>query len=182
MQCQECQQRPATLYFQQIVNGEKRKVHVCEVCAQEKGYLGSAYESYSLHDLLTGLFNFDTSQLSSQPVQQTQQTKETQCPKCNMTFAEFKQIGKMGCASCYETFSERMEPILRRVHSGNTKHSGKIPKRIGGSIQKRKLIEEYRNQMKVLVEEEAFEKAAELRDKIKVMEKESSVKKEGSEE
>lgn len=181
-QCQECKQRPASLFFQQIVDGEKRQVHVCEVCALEKGYTTSADETYSLQDLLTGLFNFDTSQLGSQPIQQTQQTKKIQCPKCDMTFAEFQQIGKFGCALCYETFSQKIDPILRRVHSGNTMHSGKIPKRIGGSIQKKRQISDYREQMKKFVDEEAFEKAAELRDKIRVLEKESSNQGEGSEE
>lgn len=180
MQCQECQQRPATFYFQQIINGEKKEVHVCEVCAHEKGYISSAEESYSLEDLLKGLFHFDTSQLGAPPVQQAK-PKEVQCPKCKMTFAEFQKIGKFGCASCYETFSERIEPILRRVHAGNTEHSGKIPKRIGGGLQKKKQIEDYRNQLKKLIEEEAFEKAAELRDKIKALEEEKDLKEGGSE-
>ncbi len=176
MQCQECQQRPATFYFQQIINGEKKEVHVCEVCAYEKGYIPATEESYSLEDLLKGLFHFDTSQqLGTQPIQQTM-PKEEQCPKCKMTFTEFQQIGKFGCASCYEAFSQRIEPILRRVHAGNTKHSGKIPKRIGGSIQKKRQIEDYRSQLKKLIEAEAFEKAAELRDKIKALEEESDSK------
>lgn len=182
MQCQECQQRPATFYFQQVVNGEKKEIHLCEVCAHEKGYIASSEENYSLEDLLKGLFHFDASQLGAQPFQQTKQPKEVQCPKCKMTFAEFQQIGKFGCASCYETFSQRINPIFRRVHAGNTKHSGKIPKRIGGSLQKKKQIEEYRNELKKLVEEEAFEKAAVLRDKIKTLENGNDSKEEGSEE
>ena len=37
MVCQECNQRPATLHFTKIVNGEKEEFHLCEKCAQEKG-------------------------------------------------------------------------------------------------------------------------------------------------
>ena len=37
MICQECNQRPATLHFTKIINGEKTEVHLCEKCAQEKG-------------------------------------------------------------------------------------------------------------------------------------------------
>ena len=37
MICQECNQRPATLHFTKIINGEKEQFHFCEQCAQEKG-------------------------------------------------------------------------------------------------------------------------------------------------
>jgi protein arginine kinase activator len=178
VQCQECQERPATFYFQQLVNGEKHEVHVCEVCAIEMGYTKSTNENYSLQDLLTGLFNFDTSQLGQQPVQQTELKKAIQCPKCEMTFAEFQKIGKFGCASCYQAFAEKMDPILRRVHSGNIQHSGKIPRRAGDDIRKERQIKDYRAEMKNLVEKEAFEEAAALRDKIKVLENEAAKEKE----
>lgn len=170
MQCQECQQRPATIRFQQIVNDEKQEIHVCEVCAAEKGYAKAIHDNYSLQDLLTGLFNIDPSQLGSKPVQEKQVQKEKNCPKCNMTFTEFQRIGKFGCASCYDTFSEQITPILKRVHSGNTVHTGKIPKRSGDSIQLKKQVEAYRKEMQRFVEEEAFEEAAEIRDKIKALE------------
>ncbi|MHA6253380.1 UvrB/UvrC motif-containing protein [Oceanobacillus sp. CAU 1775] len=170
MQCQECQQRPATIRFQQIVNGEKQEVHVCEVCAQEMGNIKAMHDNYSLQDLLTGLFNIDTSQLGSKSIQEKQMRKEAQCPKCEMTFEEFRQVGKFGCASCYDTFSEQIVPILKRVHSGNTEHTGKIPKRSGDSIKLKKKVEAYRKEMQRFVEQEAFEEAAAIRDKIKVLE------------
>lgn len=37
MVCQECGNRPATLHFTKIVNGEKTEFHICEHCAREKG-------------------------------------------------------------------------------------------------------------------------------------------------
>ena len=36
MVCQECNQRPATLHFTKIVNGEKEEFHLCEKCATRK--------------------------------------------------------------------------------------------------------------------------------------------------
>lgn len=170
MRCQECQQRPATIHFKQVINGKKREIQLCEVCAQEKGYMQLHDQGSSLHDLLTGLFNFDSPFIGSQ-VAEHQKSKELQCPACNLTFSAFKEMGKFGCATCYETFSERLEPILRRVHAGNIAHAGKIPKRTGGSLQKKRQLEEYRIELKKLIEEEAFEQAAILRDKIKALEK-----------
>lgn len=179
MQCQECEKRPAAVHFKQIINGEKKEIRLCEVCAQEKGYVQNQNQGSSLHDLLTGLFNFDTPAVDAS-VQDSKQVKELQCPTCALTFSAFKEMGKFGCASCYETFAERLEPILRRVHAGNTTHAGKIPKRAGGSIQKRRQIKEYRIQLKKLIEEEKFEDAAVLRDKIKELESEEPEKREDS--
>ncbi|GGB49765.1 protein-arginine kinase activator protein [Lentibacillus populi] len=172
MECQECQKRPATLHFTQVVNGNKIEVHVCEVCAKEKGYMTYPEEGYSFHNLLTGLFNFEPSPMSSHSNSAFTQPKELQCPQCGMSFAEFKRVGKFGCASCYHTFSERLDPILRRVHSGNTKHFGKIPKRQGGDLHAKKQLEDYKVQLKALIDKEEFEEAAEVRDKIKDLEKE----------
>ena len=181
MQCQECHQRPASFHFQHIINGKKREINLCEVCAQEKGYVQQLQDQgSSLHDLLTGLFNFDSPFIGSQ-VTEPKQIKELQCPACNLTFSAFKELGKFGCATCYETFAERLDPILRRVHAGNTTHIGKIPKRTGGSIQKKRQLEEYRLQLKKLIEQEEFEKAAIMRDKIKALEKDVRIAREDGE-
>ncbi|WP_217589043.1 UvrB/UvrC motif-containing protein [Lentibacillus saliphilus] len=172
MKCQECQKRPATLHLKHVINGQKREHHVCEVCAKEKGYVSSPDEGYSLHHLLTGLFNFDSVPIESQGQgsNHLQSSRDLQCDKCGLTFSQFKRSGKFGCAQCYETFSSRLDPILRRVHSGNTKHHGKIPKRRGGHLHMKKQLASYKAELKALIEQEAFEEAAVLRDKIKQVE------------
>lgn len=170
MKCQECQKRPATLHFTQVINGNKHELHVCERCAKDKGYVTDLEEGYSLHDLLAGIFNFDTSQLESQQGTPFQRTEELQCPKCKLTFSKFKRAGKFGCAECYHTFSAHLDPIFRRVHSGNTTHQGKIPKRQGGHLHTKKKIAAYKQKLERLIEQEAFEKAAIIRDKIKSLE------------
>ncbi|WP_188456353.1 UvrB/UvrC motif-containing protein [Virgibacillus oceani] len=171
MECQECQERPATLHFTQVMNGTKKEVHVCEVCAKEKGYMTYPEEGYSLHNLLTDLFNFESVPLGNTNGDTFRQTKELQCPQCKMTFTEFKRIGKFGCATCYHTFSDRLDPVFRRVHSGNTKHHGKIPTRKGGDLHAKKQVESLKTELKNLIENEAFEKAATVRDQIKEIEK-----------
>ncbi|OZU87221.1 hypothetical protein CIL03_17520 [Virgibacillus indicus] len=170
MNCQECQERPATLHFTQVINGNKTEVHVCEVCAKTKGYMAYPEEGYSLHNLLSGLFNFESVKKENQQGKTYKQMQELQCPKCDMTFSEFKRIGKFGCAECYETFSSRLDPIFRRVHSGNTKHFGKIPKRKGGDLHTKKQLDSYKAELQSLIETEAFEEAAQVRDKIKALE------------
>ncbi|GAB3069379.1 UvrB/UvrC motif-containing protein [Virgibacillus ainsalahensis] len=173
MECQECQKRPATLHLTKVVNGSKTTVHVCGVCAKEKGYMSSPDETYSLHNLLADFFNFDSALVDNQQNNTFKQGKELQCPQCEMTFSEFQRVGKFGCASCYDTFASKLDPIFRRVHSGNTQHSGKIPKRQGGDLKKKKQLASYKEELQGLIEEEAFEEAAKVRDKIKALKNEN---------
>lgn len=167
MECQECQQRPSTLHFTRVINGNKKEIYVCEVCARDKGYMTYPEEGYSLHNLLAGLFNFESTPIKKHQETSLKQSQQLQCPKCKLTFSEFKRIGKFGCATCYQTFSDQLNPIIRRVHSGNTKHSGKIPKRKGGSLHTKKKLEAYQMKLQHLIKKEAFEEAALIRDEIK---------------
>jgi len=166
MECQECKQRTATLHFTQVINGQRSEVNVCGVCAREKGYMTYPEDSYSLHNLLAGLLNFDATQIGN--LEGTvKQTADTQCPRCELTFSEFKRVGKFGCAECYQVFSKKLHPIIRRVQSGNTNHHGKIPERRGGDLHTKKKIESYKLQLQQLIESESFEEAAIVRDQIK---------------
>jgi protein arginine kinase activator len=65
------------------------------------------------------------------------------------------------------------------VHSGNHTHAGKLPERIGGGIQLQRQIETLKEELKGLIEQEEFEKAAELRDEIRLLEKQMNEQKEG---
>lgn len=167
MLCQECNQRPATLHFTKIVNGKKNEFHICEYCAREKGESMPGSNTFSIHQLLSGLLNFE------QPITQDidSRRKELVCKKCEMSFEQFVRTGRFGCAHCYEAFHSKIDPILKRVHSGNTQHTGKIPKRIGGSIHVRRKIDTLKAQLQQLVINEEFEEAARVRDEIRELEK-----------
>lgn len=173
MICQECQLRPATLHFTKIINGEITEIHLCEQCAQEKGDLLMFHNpsGLSINNLLAGLFNFKPGIQQEDHSPGFQTAEMLQCSSCGMTFSQFLQIGKFGCAQCYETFENQLNPIFRRVQGGNWKHNGKIPQRTGGVSHIRKKIQILKETLQQLVSREEFEKAAEIRDEIKMYEK-----------
>lgn len=182
MMCQECNQRPATLHFTKIINGEKTEVHVCERCAQEKGelFINNVGAGFSINNLLAGLLNIESN--FQQPKTNTlPKNEELRCPHCQLSFKEFVRVGKFGCANCCETFNKQLDPILKRVHSGNTVHIGKIPTRIGGALHLKKELLEMKETLKVLIDQEEFEKAAEVRDQIRIIEKRYDVQGGGDE-
>jgi protein arginine kinase activator len=165
MICQECDERQATLHFTKIVNGEKTEFHICETCAKEKGeVLPGMDNTFSIHNLLSGLLNFDTPNVSPT------YSQTLRCKRCGLTYAQFSRSGRFGCSECYTSFGERLEPLFRRVHSGNISHHGKIPRRSGKVIQMKRELNEMKKKLQQSVALEEFEAAADLRDKIRKLE------------
>ncbi|MFL6557946.1 MAG: UvrB/UvrC motif-containing protein, partial [Bacillus sp. (in: firmicutes)] len=169
-------------HFKKIINGEKTEVHLCEKCAQEKGemFIFNGESGFAFNNLLAGLLNIDpTFQKPSQSP--FHQEEILQCDTCSMTFPQFLKVGRFGCSHCYEAFKEQLNPVLKRLHSGNWTHNGKIPKRIGGGIHLRKQIDELKSTLKESIANEEFEKAAEIRDEIRHLERKLATSHEGGE-
>lgn len=168
MNCEECKQRPATVHLTQMYNGQKKELHLCEQCAAQKGAYMFDLAKFSLPNLLG---TFLGGNLGQQQIQSLGQTRT--CPSCGMNFADIRQTGKLGCSQCYAAFESELEPTLRRVH-GNSQHIGKVPARGGEKVMVKKQIDELKARVQRAVAEEDYEKAAEIRDSIKELEKKLS--------
>lgn len=105
--------------------------------------------------------------------------KVLRCPTCNMTYQQFAKMGRFGCSSCYETFKDQLQPMLKRLHGGHTHHCGKIPQRTGGNIHLKKELDELKLKLKRCVQQEEFEEAAQVRDQIRGIENQLSEHREG---
>jgi protein arginine kinase activator len=171
MQCQECGKKAATLHFTKIINGEKSEVHFCDGCAREKGEMipGSA-NGFSIHNLISGLLDFDP---QSQSAMNSTSKPALHCEECGLSYAQFSKVGRFGCSTCYTSFAEKLDPLLRRVH-GNTVHVGKVPRRSGSDIHAKREIDRLKKEMKACIEQEEFETAASIRDQIRQLEGKSS--------
>lgn len=166
MLCEKCQSKPATVHVTKIHNNKKTELNLCEKCAHESGELSVSFEpNLTLHNFLANFLSQDYMEAFTK-----QRLKEQQCPKCGFTLKHFSQLGRLGCSECYETFGTHLETMLRRIH-GTSQHNGKLPRRIGGSIRLKQEINQLRNQLQQAINREEFEKAAELRDQIKGLER-----------
>ncbi|PYZ91825.1 hypothetical protein CR194_16575 [Salipaludibacillus keqinensis] len=177
MLCQECQQRPASLHFTKIINGEKTEFHICETCAKDKGDYMPGSNSFSIHQLLSGLMDTDQPFSSAANKKHSKPRPELNCSHCGMSYQQFAKSGKFGCADCYKNFEEKLDPIFKRIHGGNVVHSGKIPKRKGKDLHVHREIENLKETLKKQISEEEFEEAAQTRDYIRSLE--NSLKKKG---
>ncbi len=156
MLCDVCKTNTATVYLTQIVEGNMKKINLCESCSKEKGV--SDPTGFALADLLLGLGE-------NQQVEQPAVTEH--CPVCGFTQADFKKTGRLGCSACYETFHETLDPILKAMHKG-TQHIGKTPTRLHFTQSDR--LKELQRSLDDAVSREDYESAANIRDEIKQLE------------
>lgn len=166
MYCDECKKRPATVHVTELFNGEKVESNLCEECAGKKGgFFFNLDNKFSIPQLLGSFFG---NGYNVQGIKTS--TQNEVCPNCGMSFINIRETGRLGCSECYSVFEQELEPILRRIH-GNSKHIGKIPSRGGAQVLIQKKIEQLKSKLQQAVANEEYEKAAEIRDSIKEMEK-----------
>jgi protein arginine kinase activator len=167
MECERCKQRPATVHLTQIINSQKKTMHLCEPCAREFQAESFGFmPQMNLHNLLAGLFHHQI----ANPFGHQEIPEGEKCTECGLTERKFAQQGLLGCGECYRKFGDRLEPVFRRIH-GNNRHTGKVPERTGGLVKITNDINKLKNTLKDAVSREEFEQAAQIRDKIKELEK-----------
>jgi protein arginine kinase activator len=165
MLCQDCNKKDATIHLTQIVNNEKVVLNLCKDCAEKRGF-HSPFEQvpFPLADIVSGMMG------PLKPQKKSKKGKESvadlKCPNCGLTFAEFGRIGRLGCAECYKAFKPEMTNLLRRIH-GSAEHRGNIAKE---PVEDKSYIREdirLREELRKAIEDENFETAAELRDRLR---------------
>jgi protein arginine kinase activator len=157
MLCDNCGTEPAKVHYKEMKDNQVTEFHLCERCAREKGIqLPGKDSSFSIPNMLAGMTEEVTAGVAS-------------CRTCGLSYREFRDSGRLGCPDCYEAFREQLKPLLRRIHGSNA-HMGKSPEKSQGTFEKKREIESLKAELNRAIESEDFEKAAELRDKIKGLE------------
>jgi protein arginine kinase activator len=177
MLCDNCKKNEACIHITQISGNNKIDKYLCEECAAQYGeFLTHPQaevqpEVFSVNDFLSGLFHNTAGAKSAEETGKMPGDQEYACPSCGMTYMDFANSGKIGCSVCYKTFRNKLEPLLRRLH-GSSKHTGKIPRRAGKTLNMQQELDVLRKQIQQCVDNEEYEKAAQLRDCIRRLEKE----------
>lgn len=163
MLCDTCGERDAAVHLTTIVNNEVKQQHLCEKCAAERGVETSVAKDASKHPL--GEFLHAVQQQLTTP-----SAESGRCTFCGATMSDFRATGRWGCARCYTTFEPSMRELLRRVH-GNSRHVGETYVPPQPALDERAtILGELKERLRRAIESEQFEVAADLRDRIRVME------------
>ncbi len=166
MNCDQCHEREAVIHLTQIVNEQVTTLHLCERCAAEKGVESSGSVAKSpLGTFLAAMGK----ELPDKAAPATGADRFA-CGRCGATLQDFRETGRLGCADCYRSFEGPLRDLLRRLH-GSTLHVGERYAERGRALPDSGGREaDLREQLRLAIETENFELAAELRDRLRVVE------------
>lgn len=156
MKCQYCA-NPATVHLTDIVNKQKKELHLCQECAEKHQLINQ--KELNLPAILQTLIGQHVGQLTDELARLT-------CPACGIKYMEFRADGRLGCPHDYEAFRLGLEPLLLRIHRSK-KHVGKAPRQRERAVSLQAELVHLRQQLRTAVEAEAYEAAARLRDLIR---------------
>jgi protein arginine kinase activator len=152
--------KAATLHITEVLGDDQfEELHLCEECAHK--YL---YEPQQKSGPQKGDSGAAASEEGEEPG-----VSNRECPVCGIKFVEFRNSGRLGCPHDYQEFREELAPLLENIH-GETKHSGKSPRRLPQSKQTQSELVQLRKQLVQAVNREAYEEAAKIRDRIRQLE------------
>jgi protein arginine kinase activator len=142
-------------------DGNTIELALCNECAAKKGVGEIKKAKLSAQEILAEL--------------QDKISEEDQnliCTNCGMSYADFRGQGRLGCENCYVSFASKLEPIMKRIH-GTTRHMGKTTTGSNKRVAVRFEIKKLRTVLENAITKEDYEKAAQIRDRIKKMRQES---------
>ena len=157
MLCDSCGKNEANFHYTKIINGKVEEEHLCKECA---------FVNYDFDlDKLFSMDKFFTGLMDNKP-EIKEDEKGLKCENCGLTYSQFRERGEFGCASCYSSFKEKVEPLIRSLHGYNT-HRGKIPKSSDKKIFLKREEKDLNADLEDAIKREEFEKAAVVRDKLR---------------
>lgn len=167
MKCQYCD-KPATFHITDLTEASGAMVmHLCEEHARD--FL--AQEPMTPVGSITGKL---AKQLKlGQTAEELAELDQKTCPVCGISFYEFRNAGRLGCAYDYTAFREDLDPLLTNIH-GSRRHVGKRPTKLSPSADVQAELIQLRRQMQEAVVVEEYERASQLRDRIRMLEQQAN--------
>ena len=180
MLCDICKKNEATIHYKEIVGGQQKSLNVCAECAQKhEKASGMNFGAFNLAEML-----FNLGKLSGKPAAETDTAEPPPQPVCKQCGRTVKDLhdsgGRLGCAACYTSFAPLLEDVLTRVQRGKV-HVGKRPglkrrSNAGNPAVTAAKLAALRKELASLVKVENYEKAAQVRDAIRELEKAAAEK------
>ena len=180
MLCDNCGKREANVKYSENINGRKKELNLCEECSQKLGITNMDFNMPIDFSSFFGEFMEDFARPDFMPL--LNEIKTLKCDQCGYTFDDIVNNGRLGCGNCYETFGERLDPIIKKIQGAN-RHIGRIGKIVDNKIEqkeekkmnpqevkKENKLEKLQEELKQAIKEERYEDAAKLRDEIKKLE------------
>ena len=174
MLCQKCNKKTASVFISSIINGQEKRVYLCHDCAKDYTLFNFKFpDPFSIKGVMDKFkTNEDTLRDKEEnllAIDKESEQEDIKCPNCCSTYNEYRETGKLGCSRCYEVFEKQLKPIIKNMYSYE-EYIGKSPKKDNNRIYISKEIRILKEDLNKAVDQEEYEKAADIRDKIKELE------------
>ena len=146
------------MFYTQVADGKLKKFVLCESCAQSKGITNP--EGLLMAEELLGNTPPSVESTLLDPLPSLDK-----CGTCGFTLEDFQKVGRLGCADCYRAFAGEIAQRLPSMHKGQV-HAGYMPVGLVQQQALRNELSDLESELEAAVENEDFEKAAKLRDRI----------------
>ena len=166
MLCEHCHAKPATVHVMQVVNGEKSEQYLCQECAEtahvfekEKSFFGKDPFGTSFGSLMSGAME----DFFAHPFGGL-----TKLEKGLGNFVELEEPGFLGGKS-YGDFKEKLKDHMKKDQEEKSTDPSQEKEEDNELLKLKK-------ELATFVAREEFERAAEVRDKIRAIEKSGNKK------
>jgi protein arginine kinase activator len=157
MTCERCEGE-ATVHQTEVVDGQRREIHLCLRCAKREGVtLSAPPPSLPLDAVVQSLIVSHVGELVGE-------LARASCDLCDQSYMGFRGQGRLGCPNDYEAFSRGLLPMISQFH-GATRHVGKRPRRLTLPCDRDRL--RLRTRLRDAIALEDYEAAASLRDLLR---------------
>ena len=147
MLCDNCGKREANIRYTENINGKIKEMHLCEECSKKLGIMDKMnFNIPTSFPSFFGSFLEDFGELEAMPI--FNELKEEVCNSCNTSFEDIINTGRLGCPNCYDVFSDRLDPILKRLQGAN-RHVGRKAEQLNNDNKTIKNIDNQENKSEV---------------------------------
>ena len=165
MICQICGKHNASMLVRQIIDGKAKELYLCRACAKKHHIYSDDKEmSLSLKAIFDGLVSkLDAHEKASDSVH------PLACPDCGMPLSRVKEKKIIGCSRCFFYFRDTVLKLMQET-SEDIFYAGNLPLQPETFSDTAVSLQHLEEELQKAVENEEYELAAYLRDKIKEQE------------
>ncbi|MCH5149137.1 MAG: UvrB/UvrC motif-containing protein [Spirochaetales bacterium] len=169
MKCDICKKRDAVFHMQEQSAMGVRKISLCVECALTKGLNIRAED---IDKLFASFISNIFAEGQTSPVNIASQTAARililKCPECGRSLEDITKTNEVGCPKCFSYFKNVIDAMLANMNN-SINYRGNFPTDLRTKHDYRVEIFNLKKQLKQCVSMEDFDKAAEIRDKIKAL-------------
>lgn len=157
MNCFSCGAEARTVEVRSIVGKKEHTLHLCHACARAYGIHTDRRREPEVTSLYASLLSSGAGPDASDD--------SDECGACGTSWAQLRRSRQAGCPACYATFASDISRMIGGSRD-ELRHTGRLPESL---LRFRTLIvdrENLKDDLRRSVEDEDFESAARIRDRL----------------